>query len=206
MALEIYTLEASDTPTADFLNTQEQDRFGKIADPDQRKFFLRTRVFVRQSLSAFSGIPFTDIRLLTTEVGKPYFENNLSIHFSLTHSGENAWLAVSNKQVGLDSEKISVRSSFLKIAERFFLPSEIKLVRDSNEQFEVFLKIWTIKEALVKAAGTGMFANMNDIEIGLDEKGFQKILKLPSDWTTLERWEVRSWKTDLHLMSLALLN
>ena len=89
------------------------------------------------------------------ENGKPYIAGGP--HFSLSHSGSYAVCALSDVEVGCDVEKIG--NANLKLARRFFLPEEYDVVASATsdeERNELFFRIWTLKESLMKCTGLGL--------------------------------------------------
>lgn len=103
-----------------------------------------------------------------TEFGKPYFAHRSDIEFNISHSGMVAvcalnrvsgWLTAS--QVGVDVELVGTKTpeQMKKIASRFFLREERKLLNrasDESEYIKEFTRIWVRKESIVKCLGTGM--------------------------------------------------
>ena len=88
--------------------------------------------------------------------GKPIFRRNAGVHFSISHSGGYAALAFGNAPLGVDIE--CVKRADLKVAKRFFREEEYVLLKGLEEaaQADAFCKIWTGKEAVVKAEGAGL--------------------------------------------------
>ena len=74
--------------------------------------------------------------------------------FSLSHSGELILLAVSDRPVGADIEKIGeIRRN---VARRVFLPEELNWMEgDKTLETERFYRLWTLKESVMKALGRG---------------------------------------------------
>jgi phosphopantetheinyl transferase len=76
---------------------------------------------------------------------------------SLSHSREFAVLAVSKKaSVGVDLEFLDRASPYLQIAQRFFHEEEIQSIqsaRSNREARVLFLRLWTLKEAIFKTLG-----------------------------------------------------
>lgn len=88
--------------------------------------------------------------------GKPVFLSHKEVYFNISHSGNYAALAFGEMPLGMDME--CVRRANLKVAKRFFAKEEYMYLtgKDGAEQADCFYKIWTGKEALVKAAGGGL--------------------------------------------------
>ncbi|MEY8524252.1 4'-phosphopantetheinyl transferase superfamily protein [Lachnospiraceae bacterium 38-10] len=93
--------------------------------------------------------------------GKPVFSDNESVQFSISHCGEAVVLAFGKRPLGVDTEY--VRQANLKLAERFFAREEYQslLLLEDEEQADAFYRIWTGKEAVVKAAGCGLSTPLN---------------------------------------------
>ena len=88
--------------------------------------------------------------------GKPVFPGEQKVHFSISHSGDRVVLAFGDSPLGVDIEFI--RQANLKLAGRFFTREEYEhlLQQETERQGELFYRIWTGKEAVVKAAGCGL--------------------------------------------------
>ncbi|MEV0121287.1 4'-phosphopantetheinyl transferase superfamily protein [Streptomyces sp. NPDC050703] len=86
--------------------------------------------------------------------GKPEVAGAPGLRHSLTHSGDLALLAVtaSGRAVGVDVETLRPDGDALRLARRFFPAAERDLVT-GGAAGRVFTRLWTRKEACVKAAG-----------------------------------------------------
>jgi len=104
--------------------------------------------------------------------GKPYFTEEPTIHFNISHSGTKVMVAFADCEIGCDIEIIA--DADLKIAERFFCGSEYAAImekRTPQAQNEIFYRLWTLKESFLKATGLGMSLPLSAFEIALcDEK------------------------------------
>jgi len=85
------------------------------------------------------------------------------VHFNLTHSARLVGLCVSRQSpVGVDAEVKSrhTRHALMKIARRRFAEQEVRALEalpdGSEEQRVLFLQLWTLKEAFLKATGLGI--------------------------------------------------
>ncbi len=89
--------------------------------------------------------------------GKPVFADDSSRHLSLSHSGDYTILALADCPVGVDLQRLRMKTDPLAAAKRFFTPAEAEIIEKAppDQRTRCFLDIWAKKEAAVKAAGTG---------------------------------------------------
>ena len=110
-----------------------------------------------------------------TALGKPYLENYPHIHFSLSHSGPWVVCAVGDAPLGVDVEQPRCT---MAIAKRFFCPEELPRTEDKD----FLLRLWTAKEAFVKALGGGLTIPLDSFRVILGNQEAvleQKLSPLP---------------------------
>jgi len=146
---------------SDLLSAQEKTRAaGFKKSRDARNFILRQGM-VRAVLGQYIRKEAQAVRFVREERGKPYLdpeENIHEIHFSPSHTDEMVCLGISRKtSIGLDIVKCDSRYPFLATTEYLFTPRERQWITQipSHEQHVRFFRIWSLKEALLKAAGGG---------------------------------------------------
>lgn len=102
------------------------------------------------------------------EYGKPYLKDS-DFFFSISHSGDWAVCAISNREVGCDIEK--VHPVDLKLARRFS-PEEHSAIMSADEldRLELFYRYWTLKESFLKTTGLGMKLPLNRFQIVIDNE------------------------------------
>ena len=98
-----------------------------------------------------------DFTILRTPLGKPYIEGN-PVYFSLTHSGNRALIALSDKPVGVDLEIYRGRDRG-SVVSRW---SESEKAEISGEKD--FLKHWTAREAYIKLYGYSLAKMLKRVE------------------------------------------
>jgi 4'-phosphopantetheinyl transferase len=79
--------------------------------------------------------------------------------FNLTHTGDFAACAILHgAPVGIDAEDIRRPIDAAEIAARWFAPSERRLLEwlAEEKRAEMFFRIWTLKEAILKTTGHGL--------------------------------------------------
>lgn len=151
------------------LSEEETARMQRFAFPKLQHYYLATRALIRTSLSRYTDLAPAAWRFAQHTNGKPYLLNSpIPLSFNLSHAGERAVLAITlENQIGIDVEQLSRKRDWLGIAEHYFHHSEIEALQALPEaqQYRHFFRLWTLKEAYLKARGTG-------IATGLDKAAF----------------------------------
>ena len=100
--------------------------------------------------------------------GKPHLADD-TVAFSVAHSGDRALIAVAaSGPIGVDLEQHRpLRAADL--AGRFFTAREAAIVAADPD---AFFRIWTRKEAMVKAEGGGLSLPLDTIEVSGDVPGW----------------------------------
>ena len=99
-----------------------------------------------------------DFSLFENPYGKPYLCSKEK-YFSLSHTKGIAVCAVSDQEVGADTEEWM--EAKMKIAERFFHPDEILWLKAQADINTAFTRLWTRKESYVKLIGEGLSRPLN---------------------------------------------
>ncbi|HEX9921799.1 MAG TPA: 4'-phosphopantetheinyl transferase superfamily protein, partial [Anaerolineae bacterium] len=92
------------------------------------------------------------------------------LRFNLSHSHELALYAVTyGRDVGVDLEHVSRKIEAMQIADRFFSPSEVSVLRSlpGHLQRDAFFNCWTRKEAFIKAKGDGLSLPLDQFDVSL---------------------------------------
>ena len=92
-------------------------------------------------------------------------EEEDGIEFSLSHSGDYAVCAISERQeekLGVDIERR--RKDEGKIAEHFFCENEVRSIHSAED----FYRFWTLKESFTKAQGLGLGLELNSFEVRIE--------------------------------------
>lgn len=103
-----------------------------------------------------------------TELGKPFLPFHPGLQFNLSHSGSWAVCAVSRDPVGVDVEQPRCT---MEIARRFFQEKELEGLDTLSEpqQRDQLNRLWTAKEAFIKALGGGLTIPLNSFSVILME-------------------------------------
>lgn len=151
------------------LSAEEQHRAARFRISEARHRFILARVMLRHQLGNEIGIVPESVLFSTGKHGKPRLDTpgaDQSPHFNLTHSGGFVALAISDGEIGIDIENLRPVTTAERLAKRFFSPEERKHVfeLDGEARDHAFLRIWTQKEAYLKATGLGVGMPLRGVE------------------------------------------
>lgn len=129
---------------------------------------------LRRLLARYLGSDADTLRLHEEEHGRPVLQagGRGALRFNWSHSGERALVAVARSvQPGIDLEHRARRTrDVLALARRFFAATEATALErcdDASRPLQ-FLRLWTAKEALLKAQGRGLAFGMERVAVSLD--------------------------------------
>lgn len=131
-------------------------------------------VRVRQLLAAYLDCEPDVVRLAAGEHGKPFLADSRALDFNVSHSGGALLVGIAREQpLGVDIETQRRRRPALALARRFFAADEASALAgldDSRRQL-AFLRLWSCKEAVVKALGCGIGFGLARLQFALDAAG-----------------------------------
>jgi 4'-phosphopantetheinyl transferase len=112
-------------------------------------------------------------------------------YFNLTHTrGFAACAILYGAPIGVDAEDIRRPIDIAEMAARWFVPPERRLLEKLCEarRPEMFFRIWTLKEAIVKATGHGLRIEPQRFAVDPDHSlaSIPKDLGIPTRWRLAE--------------------
>ncbi len=141
----------------DAMSESRKEEVMRLKNDAKRKSKIAADRISRIAISEFCNVSPAEIRFSKNEFGKP-FAVGLDVFFSISHSGDLVYCAVSDREIGIDIEKN--REIRLDAAKRFACESELEYIGGSTERF---FEIWTLKEAYFKCIGTGLGADIRSV-------------------------------------------
>jgi len=159
------------------------------------------RTVLRELLGAYAG---ADIEIGSGEHGKPFARAAGDIEFNLSHAGEDIVIAFTREQaLGVDIERLHRRAVSADIARRFFCASEadaLAALPEAHRQ-RAFLRLWTHKEAVLKAIGGGLSFGLARLEFALDARGGVRGLRdIAGEAGTAADWRLHPFAIDDRLV------
>ena len=153
------------------LSEGEQARWsGFRADAPQREFAL-CRGALRAILCQRLACSNEELTFEEGEHGKPAAVvrgQPASVSFSVSHSGRHGLIALAGRgRLGVDVEPRSARRNLDVLIGETLTPAEQSRLAGAgaNRRRQLFFRLWTMKEALVKALGTGFQLHISEFEI-----------------------------------------
>ena len=153
-------LDAPDRVTAGaraLLSARERKRADRFAYDRHRRRYTVAQAHLRRVLGQLTGTRPEDVRFHYEEKGKPYLAGGPS--FNQSHSEERIMIAVAaSGRLGVDIEELRRVRLMLGIADKNFARDEATRLHaaPANERRRLFFRIWTRKEAFLKALGFGL--------------------------------------------------
>ena len=186
------------------LSSAEQDRAARFVFEKDRNVFIVAHALLRHALGRILGA--SVIRFRANAHGKPEldlaFEHD--IHFNLSHTSGMVVCAICRGHpIGVDVEAMDRSVDIETLAGQYFAAPEHEMIVAAplQQRMEIFFRLWTLKEAMAKAVGTGLAVSLKEFAFTLDPL----TLKMEPAWpdAALE-WQVWEYApTAFHCLALA---
>ena len=118
------------------------------------------RVLIGECLDLFPA----EIEIIEERFGKPYLKGfRENFQFNVSNSGQFVAIAIhpGQQQLGIDLEAIDEQFEYWEVAGHYFSNDECDGVYSHRD----FYKVWTKKEALLKATGVGLVDGLNKMDL-----------------------------------------
>jgi len=153
------------------LDEAELSRRSSFLYPGPRRRFALCRAALRSILAENLGCRADQITFAATEQGKPFalLEGQPApVGFNLSHSGEHGLIALApSGRLGVDVEERTPRRNLDELAATVCGPSERAewAATPDHRKQGLFLRLWTVKEAIIKAFGTGHTLDVSQLQV-----------------------------------------
>ena len=111
--------------------------------------------------------------IAVTDRGKPYFVD-FPLRFSISHSKNHAFCAVSDKNIGIDAEEMD-RQIDSRIAERYLSEAEKARLQNAADPRAALLRLWVLKESYAKLTGRGWGNYLKSTDFDPNDQRIQEI-------------------------------
>lgn len=142
------------------LNASELRRAEKYLRDSDRNRFIISRGALRNILGKYLKQLPGNIEFKLGENQKPYVD--FGIHYNLSDSADWIVIAIAGSEIGVDVEYVKPDFSFESILKSHFNANEIEYINQADSSNR-FFKLWTRKEAILKASGAGLTEYLTSI-------------------------------------------
>ena len=164
------------------LDGAERARAARFHFERHRVRYIAAHAQLRRLLGARLDIDPARLRLTTTANGKPVLGRGAEatacagtpergLCFNLSHSEAVGYLAIAPYDVGIDVELLRPLADLQPLVDTYCSPEEIAALgaMPADARARGFLRVWTRKEAALKAWGTGIGAvPLSAVHVGID--------------------------------------
>jgi 4'-phosphopantetheinyl transferase len=149
-----------------YITNDERSRADRFLFKKDRETYIYCHALLRLILAGKLNKDPREISFINGKNNKPELTDN-PYYFNITHTRETFAIVISRHYyVGIDLEKIDTGMDFHSVIKSYFGGKEQEFIlRSDYEAAERFFLLWTRKEALLKALGTGIIDNLPRIEV-----------------------------------------
>lgn len=196
-------------------------RYGHLLDDDEcrrsqrfhfehdRQHFIAAHSMLRLALAHYLECAPHALTFIRDHNGKPQLAQTARdspVHFNLSHTRDMvACVLTRGHECGIDVEAIRPMKQLAGVAETVFSKEELAYLAraggDDDARLSAFFRLWTLKEAYVKATGLGMSAPLKQISFDPDRLVLQDTSRPKHE---SEGWLFDSWMPATgHALALA---
>lgn len=177
------------------LSEAEQGRLRHLTHPRTAETFVAGRSLLRAVLAHVTGAAPDAIALTLSKHDKPALADRTDLFFNMTHADEHVALALTRgAEIGLDIEPTAPPEREA-VAEVVMTHEELTAFRafPEAERDKAFLSLWTRKEAILKAAGSGFSVEPRALSVGFGAEAGRAALPGYEGWFAVRAVERPGW-------------
>ena len=155
-----------DSPDIQVLNTEEVARSDRFVFDRDRVRYVAGRGRLRHILGRYLGQKPEQVEFRYGPFGKPEIDG---LSFNMSHTSDYAVLGVVQSDIPMGIDVELIRPIEMAVAETHFAPTEFAALEalPDSEKCDAFHRIWTRKEAYLKAWGTGLSTDLNSFTVSI---------------------------------------
>lgn len=135
------------------VSQQRREQALRFRHDNDRRLSVAVYLLLKRALNEEYGITENPVFGYEDD-GKPHIIGHTDIHFNLSHCRCAAVCAVSDRPVGIDVE--TIRPLHEPLARYVLNDEEYKRVMSADRPNVEFIRLWTMKESLLKLTGKGL--------------------------------------------------
>ena len=179
----------------------EQARRERIVHIETKRRFTLCRAALRALLCEQLGCSSRELAFRYGEFGKPFVLVKgvpTEVNFNVSHSGRHGLIALSHRgRVGVDVEELVTPIGLDRLIDSVLTSGEKADLKSGQptDRIRDFFRLWTAKEAAIKALGKGLSIDLSTLEIPVElRRGADAcVFKFPDSPETL--WHLENLST-----------
>jgi len=188
----------------DLLAPVERARHGRFHFARDRCQYLLVHALLRLTLSCYSPRPPQSWEFVTNAYGKPALPGD-GPQFNLSHAAGLVVCALADRvELGVDVERQDRCVNWEALARRWLAMEEWDWLarQPASERSAAFLRLWTLKEAYVKARGLGLSLSLDGFAVCVERDGGARLLR-QEPAALDDSWQLQHWQLKEHWLALA---
>ena len=152
------------------LDDRDRERAARFHFPGDRARFVLGRGLLRNCLAPYLDRAPEAIELAYTPRGRPVLPHDDTLQFSISHTQDLVALALTDgARIGIDLEAVQTHPDLPDLAERIFSKADLATFEalPASEKLPAFHRVWTRKEAYLKARGEGIAERLQQISVSM---------------------------------------
>ncbi len=192
---------------SEYLSPNEKEKAERLKFTHDRDQYILRHYLLRLILCKYCTCQPNELIFRFNDYQKPFIslpqpEEN---KFNMSYSDDFMIVGISKQNdVGIDIEKVREISNLEDIAYDNFSQPELEYFNSEPDKKTAFFKIWTRKEAFIKAVGNGIYFPLKSFCIEIDPSGSYENLTIMKNPAESKLWKTIALKVpDNHIASLA---
>ncbi|MGI4749746.1 MAG: 4'-phosphopantetheinyl transferase family protein [Janthinobacterium lividum] len=175
------------------LEAEEIKKIQRYQQEKDRQARIISRAVLRILLGRYLSVDPVEIRFTLDHNKKLVLQHLASenLCFNVSHSGGWILIAISKNPVGVDVEQINTSFNYQNLLDFSFSSIEKNCIQTAAIPINSFYKLWTRKEALLKATGKGLVDDLTQIPSldGIHQSPYRVI-------GSKTNWQITSFEID----------
>lgn len=176
------------------LDARDRKRAARFHFAEDRARYVLGRGLARKILGHYLSQSPETIEFAYTDRGRPYFPGDEAMCFSITHARDLVAVALTaNARVGIDIEHMERKLNLKELAERILSAKDFCKFEalPESEKVAAFFRVWTRKEAYLKATGEGITDALKKISVSMRTEEMGMITDT-RDEAAAKKWRMHS--------------
>ncbi len=174
-----------------WLDEEEKRHVAALHNDAVRSRYVQVHGQLRLILGELVNEQPEKLRIAKSEHGKPYLVDFPGLEFNLSHTADHfAIAATHNCLLGVDIEACKSRANFIGLVNKCFAYEEKIYWQQLPESARIteFYRLWTRKEAFVKATGQGIQLGLNQCVI--NTRQLSEFMRIPEGFGEIRQWHI----------------